>query len=494
MTTRSQWLVAGALLLSLVGIATAQIVQRPLNPGTRKSAGISYWTAASEPSVAADGELAVRSNGVGTASQLVLFDSSAGAGWQVLSLASSSGGTNNTIPVWNSVGALEDSVITDVSGVVTVTGTLITTGNLTLPDGDFTDPAIDFGSSTATYGWSTDVVSSRLSLSSAGNEIAAYTSLGVIMGSNGSAAAPNFTSRADTNTGMTNLGGDVLGFSTNGEQRINIANTLTTLTPPANGGNLDAGNYLQGLVRMEMLALGVLTDGTSANTEILIDDTPAEWVEVDAGTEVTVDTAETVVVRKGTNSLSIIWTDSAVDGDGVIHDLGADENWTAQESVGLWHRCTTTTTAGDLELAIIDTTATTDIAFPAIATANVWQWVELDIAALTGTTGDTVTDIEISLSGQGVAAGQAFDCFFDFGFLWDLADETAISRDVLVDGVVSLVTVVDAEGTANLMTNRVEGTDYIINYQSGDDVLVNVANNSTFTGMILVFLAEDPNP
>lgn len=178
----------------------------------------------------------------------------------------------------------------------------------------------------------------------------------------------------------------------------------------------------------------------------------------------------------------------------MINALGANEDWQPDESIGFWHRCTATTVAGDLEVSIIDTSATADVAIPAIAVADTWEWAEVDISGVAAASRNLVSDVEISLSGQGVAAGVAFDCFFDFGFLWDLADETAISRDIVVDGVVSLVTVVDAQGTANLSTNRVEGTDYIVNYQTGDDVIVNVANNSTFTAIILVFLAEDPNP
>jgi len=67
-------LVAGTFAF-IMGTALAQIVQRPTNPATGKSAGVSYFSSGSAPTRAADGELAVVSQGVGNASQLQIWNS-----------------------------------------------------------------------------------------------------------------------------------------------------------------------------------------------------------------------------------------------------------------------------------------------------------------------------------------------------------------------------------------------------------------------------------
>ena len=71
-------LVAGTIAFVLaftIGTVVAQIVQRPLDPATGKSAGVSYFSSGSAPTRAADGELAVVSQGVGNASQLQIWNS-----------------------------------------------------------------------------------------------------------------------------------------------------------------------------------------------------------------------------------------------------------------------------------------------------------------------------------------------------------------------------------------------------------------------------------
>ena len=219
MKAKTRWLVAGLLTLVLAGTAIAQIVQRPLNPGTRKSAGISYWTAASEPAVAADGELAVRSNGVGTASDLVLFDSSAGGGWQRVLITSPSGGTDNTIPVWDAAGVLEDSVLDDVSGQMIITGSA---SQLSFPAGTVGDPAIlftddDDGTGTGIY----RVSANSLGIASNGVNVFRATTLGIdvigaVQSSDGSFALPTYTYTSSSDDGGFLIGTSNLGWTVNG--------------------------------------------------------------------------------------------------------------------------------------------------------------------------------------------------------------------------------------------------------------------------------------
>jgi len=224
MTTRSQWLVAGALLLSLAGIATAQIVQRPLNPGTRKSAGISYWTAASEPVPAADGELAVRSNGIGSQSELVIFDSSVagGSGSWLSVFGSSSGGTNNTIPVWDATGVLEDSALDDVSGQMIITGTA---SQLSFPAGTAADPSFIFtddddGTGTGIYRGAADEVAITLN-----GSVRYRFRAGQFIMPNGTANAPSHTFSSGTDLGMFFPGVDNVGFAVGGVLVFDLEDT-----------------------------------------------------------------------------------------------------------------------------------------------------------------------------------------------------------------------------------------------------------------------------
>ncbi len=77
-------LVAGIFAFT-IGTVAAQMVQRPLDPGTGKSAGISYFSSSAAPSAAADGELAIESQGVGSTSTLQFYDSASGAdAWVVI--------------------------------------------------------------------------------------------------------------------------------------------------------------------------------------------------------------------------------------------------------------------------------------------------------------------------------------------------------------------------------------------------------------------------
>ena len=110
----SRWLsslVAG-IFAFMMGTVLAQIVQRPINPSTGKSAGVSYFTTASAPTVAADGEVGIRSRGVGTPSELVFWDSASQAGNTVRPLASGSAASWVRIPS-------EDDLVVEFNGLVT---------------------------------------------------------------------------------------------------------------------------------------------------------------------------------------------------------------------------------------------------------------------------------------------------------------------------------------------------------------------------------------
>lgn len=267
-----------------------------------------------------------------------------------------------------------------------------------------------------------------------------------------------------------------------------------TLSPPLNGGNAGANNAFTGIVNSTLVPFGTMTDGTaSVKTKALMDDTPAgEWSAIGGGTADPTPTNSTAVVRVGTNSLKIPFTAPAVAGDGVKFTAFSGEDWEAQESVGMWVYSSVALTAGDVVLKTVDSTGDVSFNMPAVATANKWTWVEFNIAALAGGTGDAVTNVKIALSTAGAALG-AFDLYIDGAYKWDATEELALGVD-LVDspGAVRKVLTFqkaasgEVDATAIVPTAIAEGTDYFVHYESGNDFLVTITDQSLRSGFALV--------
>lgn len=200
-----------------------QVIQRPLS-AFGLTAGVCYGTTV--PTLAntgtniADGELCVILT-AGSAPVFQIYDDST-ASWRPIG-ASGSGGTNNTIPVWDATGQLEDSVLDDVSGQMIITGSA---SQLSIPSGTLGDPAIVFtddddGTGTGIF---------RLGI----NDFALVTN-GVIalrvisnqqiLGPGGTASSPQYTFALDLNTGFYRPGADALGISAGGALVFDIENT-----------------------------------------------------------------------------------------------------------------------------------------------------------------------------------------------------------------------------------------------------------------------------
>lgn len=263
------------------------------------------------------------------------------------------------------------------------------------------------------------------------------------------------------------------------------------ISVPRDGGNLGASNALTGILNIDVVAFGTLTDGSaSAKTKALMDDSPAgEWTAIGGGTADPTPVNDGTLARVGSGSLKIPFANAAVAGDGVKFTAFTAENWEAQESVGMWVYSSIPLAAGDVVLKTVDSTG--DVAFdmPAVATSHRWTWVEFNISGLGGGTGDAVTNVKLALSTAGAARG-AFNLNVDGAWKWDATEELALGVD-LVDSPGAVRRVL-AMTKANTGTHDaaalVEGTDYFIHRESGNDFLVCISNLSAKAAWALVFV------
>lgn len=251
-----------------------------------------------------------------------------------------------------------------------------------------------------------------------------------------------------------------------------------TLAVPTNGGNANVQNQYVGVPKIVGWSVGASVNGTTNTVTGHIDETPAgEWV---ATANVTSNTDATEY-RKGTASLELVVGATPAAGNGADNTLGGgDQNWTDDESVGMWMMCTATTTAGDWVLEITDSVAgATTVNFPALGTANKWTWVEVDISGVANASKDVITTIGFDLSAAGATSMISQTCNFDLMYKWDGADEEALSQDVYEDGVVATWAMVTATGGNRIPVVLAEGTDYLIHYEAGNDFFIAVTDQSS---------------
>ena len=280
---------------------------------------------------------------------------------------------------------------------------------------------------------------------------------------------------------------DTSNFTVNGTTgAITSASTGTfagdvTASADNTGGNAGAVNQFIGVPRIDLVGIGTMANGTTNSiiTDIGDSETPAtDWTAIDADTTMSNDST---YYRQGTASLKMAVADTADATDGCTNALASgDQNWTDDESVGMWFYADTTLTAGDLVLVITDSGAgDTSVNFPAYATANTWEWIEIDISGVVTASKDVITDLSVELSAAGavVAAAGAFNVYMDFIVKWDGAEEESVGRAIVQDGVMSLV-VIDATDTGATSTTLTLYTDYFVHYQSGNDAIVILSDQS----------------
>lgn len=272
------------------------------------------------------------------------------------------------------------------------------------------------------------------------------------------------------------------GISGLGNVGVSGADKDVTLSPDSSGGNAGAKNEYSGLPRIKLVGIGTMANGTTNTviTDIGDSETPAtDWTAIDGDTVMSNDTT---YYRQGTASLKMAVAQTATAGDGCTNALGSgDQDWTDDEAFGCWIYSDTALASGDLVLRIADATAAggyTDVNFPAV-TANSWQWAELDVTLGNNNLKDVITDLSIVLSsaGEAKAAAAAFNVYFDFFVKWDVAEEETLGAGIIQDGVLS-VTVVDATDSGATSANLAEYTDYFVHYQSGNDAIVIMTDQS----------------
>ena len=67
-----------------------------------------------------------------------------------------------------------------------------------------------------------------------------------------------------------------------------------------------------------------------------------------------------------------------------------------------------------------------------------------------------------------------------------MADEEALGVAVLQDGVLSVVSVATAAGSANTTSDLAEGTAYFTHYETGNDFIVWVTDQSAASAFALI--------
>jgi hypothetical protein len=155
--------------------------------------------------------------------------------------------------------------------------------------------------------------------------------------------------------------------------------------------------------------------------------------------------------------------------------------------VGMWVYSSMALVAGDVVLKTVDSTGDVSFNFPAVATANKWTWIEIDISSLAAGTGDAVTNVKVALSTAGAARG-AFNLYLDGAYKWDATEELALGVD-LVDSpgaVRKVLTLVKANTGTHDFVAIAEGTDFFVHSESGNDFLVTITDQSAAAGFALV--------
>ncbi|MEM5787382.1 MAG: hypothetical protein AAGU11_08695, partial [Syntrophobacteraceae bacterium] len=255
----------------------------------------------------------------------------------------------------------------------------------------------------------------------------------------------------------------------------------------ATGGDKGARNTIQGLPKVKLVSLGTATDGTAAGkTLALMDDTPAgEYAATDADV---VCTDSTTHVRFGTNALKMAVTAAADTGDGCT-DTGLTWDFSSDESVGGWVYSTVDLVAGDLVVTFTDDGGARAINIPVVS-AGVWTYIDLttEITALADADKNSISAIKFGLSAAGAAkaATGAFDVYLDSWYKWDATEEEALGVNLVQDGVLSVVAVATLAASANTPTDLVEGTDFFVHYETGNDFLVWISNQSAASTVAMV--------
>lgn len=259
------------------------------------------------------------------------------------------------------------------------------------------------------------------------------------------------------------------------------ATLASDVTLSASTGNQGAVTEYIGVPKLSMVIGSAGTDGSI--TVDAIDTSPTgEWAEVDGGTNIVV-TADTSIYRGTTNSVKIAFT-AVVDNEGVDGTI-AQTDFSAYESVGFWVYSDEAITSGDIDLTLDDTNGTDQVYNIGAVSASTWTYVELDISGCDANC-DTTDGIHFLATAQGAGNLTDPDIYIDLMYVWDADDEEALGVSILNDGVIYVMVMVTATGGNRIPLPAVEYTSWVTHYESGNDFIVYLDNQSANSVWALV--------
>ena len=288
--------------------------------------------------------------------------------------------------------------------------------------------------------------------------------------------------------GSANTNSIVLDTDAGGE--VTVDGNVTIGQTDFNG-NQDAIHQYVGVPNMAGFVLSTMSDGSeTVNTDFGDNEDPAaaDWVAT-ANNAVATNTAWYRKDNGGTPASLRYTVDAAVaDGNGADCALTTgNQDWTDDDYFGMWMNCNLALADGDeLVLEITDTVAgATEIAFEAYPTALAWQWVKADFSATANASKDVISTIAIDFTAAGVTdvnGNGGAVCYFDYMWKWDAAEEETMTLDVLEDGVIAVWATDDDAGDGNIPVLLTEGTDFFVNYETGNDDIVAITDQSENAG------------
>jgi hypothetical protein len=251
----------------------------------------------------------------------------------------------------------------------------------------------------------------------------------------------------------------------------------------ADGGNTGAKNEIVALPKIRMAAIGAMGDGPVLSEPIT--PTAALCAPVVAGTE-----ADSATIYRDTvtdvTSYQYTFQGTVGAGEGLDCDV-TGHAVVGTTSVGFWFRSDTVFDNNDVEVNLLDGAAVEgDGNMPAYTTANVWQWVEVDVTADCAATCADIDGVSILTTADEPTELNGAVFHVDSGAFWLAACEETLGDAILTDGVLAVTAGVTAGGNSTLLA---EGTDYIVHYQAGNDAVCMITDQSANYGLVL-FAAE----
>jgi len=257
------------------------------------------------------------------------------------------------------------------------------------------------------------------------------------------------------------------------------------VAPMTDGGNQALHTSITGQPNQSILPITALTNG-AATTHLWLDADETGWSAINARTVVSSDEDIYRIDDTGDSSCLIAFAANAVADDGAIATDAGNQDLQNNESFGFWIYATGNIRAGDFVLELVDATGNSEINIPAVKN-RIWTWVELDISGIAAGLRDAVSDINIKITTAGATAWGAINVYLDGMYTWDAASESALGVDLVDNGVLGVIGVLTAAGSNNTFVTRTEYTHYFTHYESGNDFIVDISNNSTYTA--IAFLA-----